>query len=173
MRDGPDAAWDQLSSSVVPVSRQVRCDIGFVLARVRLLKLLHLGFLHSACVAAYESALVMHHGRAARRPAPLVVTITEPEPGIGTVAVPLRWAVDPRSGGLGRVADAELGFTVIGSSTVARFDGTFRLPAPHHATRAEHVLVAVSCADSLLARVAAALSWDDEPMAGLRDKRKG
>ena len=173
MNDGPDPAWGEPSALVVPVSRQVRCDIGFVVARVRLLKFLHLGFLHSACVSAYECALAVPRGSAASAQAPpLVVSIGEPESGNGAIALPLRWDADWGSGRPGQVLDAELAFSAVAGSTAVRFDGMFRLPGAHHGGRAGKELAqtraAVCGAESLLTQVAEALIRDSEAEATRR-----
>jgi len=173
MNVGPDPAWDEPSALVVPVSRQVRCDIGFVVARVRLLKFLHLGFLHSACVSAYECALAVPRGSAASAQAPpLVVSIGEPESGNGAIALPLRWDADWGSGRPGQVLDAELAFSAVAGSTAVRFDGMFRLPGAHYGGRAKDELAqtraAVSGAESLLTQVAEALIRDSEAEATRR-----
>lgn len=170
MKNDPDPAWDELFSPVVPVSRQVCCEVGFVVARVRLLKLLHLGFLHSACVIAYESALLMQHGRASGRLAPMA-SIGEPEAGQVAVTVPLRGA-DLGSGQFGLVLQAALAFRAMAASTVVRFDGAFRLPTARQTEHAENmfgqVRAAESGAEALLSLVAEALLRDDEAQVASR-----
>jgi hypothetical protein len=162
METGPELPWNELSAPAVPVSREVRCEIGFVAARLRLLKLIQTGFLHSACALACQSALADYHGRAPRRLArPPSVSIAEPESAPGVVAVPLCWGTDLGSSRPSRVLEAELAFRAAAGSTAVRIDGVFRLPAPHHASPAEDAVAAAraaqSGAESLLTHVAKAL----------------
>jgi len=168
METGPDLPRDEPSGPAVPVSRAVRCEIGFVSARLRLLTLLHSGFLHSACSLACESALAMYHGRGPRRlTRPPAVSIGEPESGRGAVTVPVCCGTDLGSGRPGRVLDAELTFLAAAGGTEIRLDGGFRLPARRPASRAAAVAratrAAQSGAESLLTFVAEALAGPDKP----------
>jgi hypothetical protein len=155
------------SAPAVPVGREVRCEIGFVAARVRLLSLLHVGFLHVACALAYESALAVHYGRARSRlvPAPLV-SVGEPAPERAAVTVPVRCTADDGSGRLDRVLEAELAFRAMAGSTAIRFDGVFRLPGVGgHIERAGNIVALPRAADSgaefLLTQITEALIWVD------------
>jgi hypothetical protein len=169
MQEGSGPARDEARSpaAVVPVHREIRCEVGFVVARLRLLRLLHLGFLHWACMLACESALETPDGHLPRLlvpPRPAAVSIAEPEPGRGTVTVPLRWHADRGSGPFDRLLDASLAFTARTDVTAVTFDGVFRLLTAHDLEPAENVLALIaaaeSCAESLLTTVAEALIRD-------------
>ncbi len=168
MKDGLEPVWDELSSPAVAVSSEASSEVGFVAARVRLLRLLHAGFLHSACALAYHSAVAAHAGRAVPRMTPLA-TIAEPQASRAGVIVPLRCDIDFGSGRIGPVLEAELAFRPMTGSTAVRFDGVFRFPAADRAERAEDVRewirAAQSGAESLLSQLAEALTFEGEAEA--------
>ena len=161
MKYAADPARDESSFPVVSVIREVGCEVGFVPARVRLLQLIHRGFLYAACTLAGETAIGAGQVRALRPLKPPVVSIGEPESGSGMVTVPLRWAADCGPGRLGLLLDAELAFIAMIGSTTARFDGVFRFPAAPYAGRLADALTrtraAESAAELLLTRVRGAL----------------
>jgi|GEM_PF-1751746 hypothetical protein len=152
-------------SPTVQVRRRYPLDARFVVARVRLARLLHEGTLTPASEDAYRSGLAALSSALGTGPfvsALAGLRLLEPATGAGIVTLPLHWEATDPAGQLLTVLDADLMLTAVRARTMLRLVGSFRLPFVAAGPAAEGwmlpQLAATASADSLLTRVASALA---------------